>query len=320
PGSVTPIPTTVVPILWQDLGLTGRILFVEGAQRLADLDLASGELRTLFQAPFGGWVTSASVSPDGRSIALAYSEPPPPGEMASYTGIYLLPADGSSDPTPLLLPPGPEEAYFNPAFAPDGTTLYLVRLQRTPDDPIQPFRQSVARVRLVEGEVELLVDDAFWPSLSPDGFRLAYVTIDPDDFTNTLFLADSGGGSAAPAVEPGFLPYLDSPVFSRDSNWLYFSAVGTGRGAGASWLDRLLGVVPAQAHSLPSDWWRVPVRNGPPERLTDLGQSGLFEAFSPDGRHFAFLSSSGLYAMDPNGLNLTPLLNTWASGSLDWIP
>ncbi|MGH2607223.1 MAG: TolB family protein, partial [Anaerolineales bacterium] len=226
-----PIPTTVVPVLWRDLGLSGRLVFVEGAQRITDLDLASGALRVLFEAPLGGWVTSASLSPDGQSIVLAYSEPPPPEEMASYTGIYLLPADGSSGPTPLLLPPGPEEAYFGPVFAPDGATLYLVHLQRTPDDPVQPFRQSIGRVQLGEGRVEPLVDDAFWPSISPDGLRLAYVTIDPDDFTNTLFLAGSDGESAGPAVEPGFLPYLDAPVFSRDSTWLYFSAVGTGRGA-----------------------------------------------------------------------------------------
>ena len=318
-GTTSPIPTTIVPVLWQDLGLSGRLVFVEGAQRITDLDLVSGALRILFEAPLGGWVTSASLSPDGQSIAIAYSEPPPPGEMASYTGIYLLPADGSSGPTPLLLPPGPDEAYFGPAFAPDGATLYLVHLQRI-DDPLQAFRQTLVRVRLADERVEPLVDDAFWPSVSPDGLRLAYVTIDPDDFTNTLFLAAPDGEAARPAVEPGFLPYLDSPVFSRDSTWLYFSAVGRGGIAQANGFDRLLGVVPAEAHSLPSEWWRVPAQGGPPERLTDLGQSGLFGAFSPDGRHFAFLSSSGLFTMDSNGSNVTALLNVWASGSLEWTP
>lgn len=321
PGTAAPpVPTTVVPVLWQELDLSGRLVFVEGAQRVTDLDLASGALRVLFQAPFGGWVTSASLSPDGRSIALAYSEPPPTGEVASYTGIYILPADGLAGPTPLLLPPGPEEAYFGPAFAPDGAALYLVHLERSPDDPVQAYRQTLGRFRLGEGEVDPLVDDAFWPSVSPDGLHLAYVTIDPDDFTNTLFLAASDGETATPAVEPGFLPYVDSPVFSRDSAWLYLSAVGRGGIAQSNGLDRLLGVVPAGAHSLPSDWWRVPVQGGPPERLTDLSQSGLFGAFAPDGRHFAFLSSTGLYVMDPDGSNVTALLNTWASGSLDWIP
>lgn len=319
-GTPTAYPTTVVPILWQDLGLTGRLVYAEAAQRLNELDLATGVLRVLFEAPFGGWVTAATVSPDGATIAMAYAAPPEPGTVASYTGIYLLPREGSPDPIPLLLPPGPEAAYFNPAYAPDGASMYLVLLQRTPQDPDQAFSQTIGRYWIAEDRFETLAEEALYPRPSPNGTELAYVVIDPLDFSNELILSGPDAANPRPAVDPGLLPYYDSPVFSSDSSWLYFSAVGTGLSRSPSWWDQLTGVIQAEAHSLPSDWWRVSVRGGPPERLTDMGLSGLFGAPSPDGRSFAFLSSNGLFAMNLDGTGITALLNAWGSGSLDWTP
>lgn len=251
---------------------------------------------------------------------MAYAAPPEPGTVASYTGIYLLPREETSDPIPLLLPPGPESAYFNPAYAPDAASMYLVLLQRTPQDSNQAFSQTIGRYWIAEGRFETLAEEAIYPRPSPDGVELAYVVIDPVDYTNELVLAGPDAANPRPAVEPGLLPYCDSPVFSSDSAWLYFSAVGTGLSRLPSWWDRALGVIPAEAHSLPSDWWRVSVQGGQPEKLTDMGLGGLVGAPSPDGRSFAFLSSNGLYAMNPDGTGITALLNTWGSGSLDWTP
>jgi Tol biopolymer transport system component len=319
-GTPTAYPTTVVPILWQELGLSGRLVYIEGAQRVDELDLSTGVLRVLFEAPFGGWVTAAAVSPDGASIAMAYAAPPDPGTVASYTGIYLLPREGSAEPIPLVLPPAPESAYFNPAYAPDGSSMYLVLLERTPQDPNQAFSQTIGRYWIAEDQFEPLAEGAFYPRPSPDGTELAYVLTNPVDYSNELVLTTPDASNPRSAVDPGLLPYIDSPVFSTDSTWLYFSAVGTGLSRSPSWLDRALGVIPAEAHSLPSDWWRVSVEGGPPERLTELGLSGLFGAPSPDGRFFAFLSSNGLYAMNLDGTGMAALLETWGSGSLDWTP
>jgi Tol biopolymer transport system component len=195
-----------------------------------------------------------------------------------------------------------------------------VHLVGTQDDPSQAFRQSIERLWMADRRLERLAEDAFWPRASPDGSWLAYVTINPLDFSNNLLLARPDATEARSAVPPGLLPYMDSPVFSLDSEWLYFSAVGTGLSKSPGFLAQAFGVFSAEAHSLPSDWWRVPVQGGSPERLTELGQSNLIGAASPDGLHLAFLSSTGLYAMNLDGSQITAMLNTWSSGGLDWIP
>ena len=69
-----------------------------------------------------------------------------------------------------------------------------------------------------------------------------------------------------------------------------------------------------------SDWWRIPVAGGPPQRLTHIFDTGLYGAFSPDGAHIAFIALTGLYVMNPDGSALTQMLNVANVGTVDWIP
>ena len=112
------------------------------------------------------------------------------------------------------------------------------------------------------------------------------------------------------------------PVFSPDGSMLYFSAPVPGEvSGGVSFFDRLLGIQVAMAHNVPSDWWRVPRAGGAVEQLTQLGETGLYGDFSPDGRHMAFVSSSGIYVMNPDGSDLEILVaGEGFFGSLDWVP
>jgi Tol biopolymer transport system component len=76
-----------------------------------------------------------------------------------------------------------------------------------------------------------------------------------------------------------------------------------------------------KAHSVPSDWWVVPVAGGDPQRLTKIQTINLFASISPDRRHIASLSGEGLFVMDPDGSNLTRLLlDSSMHGTIAWIP
>ena len=91
----------------------------------------------------------------------------------------------------------------------------------------------------------------------------------------------------------------------------------------AAWVDRLLGVRTAYAapaaHNVPSDWWRVPVTGGAPERLTQIFDTGLHGAAAPGGGWAAFISASGLYVMQSDGGNVTRLSRQGGTGTVEWL-
>ena len=82
---------------------------------------------------------------------------------------------------------------------------------------------------------------------------------------------------------------VDAPVFSPDGKTILFSAVGEPQPPKLSWLDQLLGVQVAEAHNVPSDWWRVAANGSKPEQLTHVADTGLYADFAPDGQHVAFV-------------------------------
>ena len=82
-----------------------------------------------------------------------------------------------------------------------------------------------------------------------------------------------------------------------------------------------MGIKVARAHSIPSDWWSVPVTGGEVIRLTQIQTINLFASISPDQSGIASVSREGLFTMDLDGSDLTQLLFTpGVSGTVSWIP
>jgi len=303
------------------------------------LDLTTGVERKIFQPPDGAWLTAASISPDGNNVVMSYAPSPPQGQIQlGYTGLYIMPADGSSAPLPLLERADAQESYFTPAWSPDGQYLYFAHFLPVRDpNASNSFKYTVERIQYPGGQPEPLIENAIWPRLSPDGKTLAYLSFDPVTFSNDLYVADPDGKNSRPALQPGTFVAVDAHMFSPDSSSIIFSAVGEGPSAptmtpapALSWADRLQGVQSVEAaesaHNVPSDWWQVSLNDGTDlVRLTKIYDTGMFGNFSPDGKHIAFLAATGLYVMnpdeidDPNQVRPTPVRTVEALGTVEWI-
>ena len=308
-----------------DLQVSGRLAFLRqlpDGQAMMILNMVTGEVETAFQAPPYAWITGATLAGDGSGYLLAYAPPPAEGGAQSgYTELSLLPLGGGD----LELAVGrtkDKQAFSAPQWTPNGGFIYFNYYEVKGEGQTEA-QYSVGRQGFPNGELEILVENAIWPRLSADGSRLVYVTILSGVEENELFVLDLSDEDRAPRkiVLPEELPIVDAPLFSPDGQMIYFSAQSPEEAVPLSWLERLTGVQVARAHNVPSDWWRVPVTGGEPERLTEIFQSGMYAAFSPDGNHLAFISSAGLHVMPADGGEVLTLIEAPDFyGTLDWTP
>ena len=333
-GSSQPniVTTTQIPVTWGDLNLTGRLVYINGlavdnvfSLQIQVLNLVTGEVTTIFNAPKYSWIYYVTVSPDSTQVLMSYS--PPPGEnQPADQDLYIMPLDGSQAPKLLFTPPAKEDDYVEVEWAPDGKYIYFTHanFQITPQpNQIYPLYE-IYRMAFPDGKPEKVAEKAFWPRVSSDSSQIAYISVDLFLRENKLFIADSKGENAHEVVLKGQqLPEVkDAPIFSPDGQTLIFSAPVEVQAYQPNWLDRLMGVRVAKAHNVPSDWWSVPVTGGTITQLTNIQTTNLFASFAPDGKHIASHSTSGIFVMKPDGSELTMLVpNPQAvPGTVTWIP
>jgi WD40-like Beta Propeller Repeat len=326
------LPITTIPVTWANLNLTGRLVYI-GAHQASDgnpilsiqaLDLVTGVITTIFQGPEISWIYYATVSPDAKQLTMSYSSPPqnhnPINEL-----LYSLPLDGSTQLQPFVPPPTTYDRYLQVEWSPDGKYIYYVHnnYQNQPIGQHYPIYE-IYRVAYPIGQPEKVADQAFWPRLSADASHLVYISMDPNTGKNKIFLANADGSNAQEVSLSGaWTPdIIDAPIFSPDGQSLIFSAPSPPPTSAPSWIEKLLGIQVAKAHSIPSDWWSVPLTGGIVTRLTSIGATGLFASISPDKRFVASYSGNGLFVMNPDGTNLTLLIPDMGGipGTVSWIP
>jgi Tol biopolymer transport system component len=333
-GSSEPniVTTTQVPVTWRDLNLTGRLVYINGivvdnvfSLQIQVLNLVTGEVTTIFNAPKYSWIYYVTISPDNTQVLMSYS--PPPGEnQPADQDLYIMPLDGSQAPKLLFTPPAKEDDYVEVEWSSDGKYIYFthVNFQITPQpDQIYPLYE-IYRMAFRDGKPERVAEKAFWPRVSSNSSQIAYISVDLFLRENKLYIADSNGENAHEVVLKGQqIPEVkDAPIFSPDGQTLIFSAPVPAQAYQPNWLDRLMGVRVAKAHNVPSDWWSVPVTGGQISQLTNIQTTNLFASFAPDGKHIASHSTSGIFVMKPDGSELTMLVpNPQAvPGTVTWIP
>jgi Tol biopolymer transport system component len=317
------------PVTWAGLNLTGRLVYGRlsssddiSALSMETLDLTTGEIRKIFTVPEDGWIYYAAVSPDGKQLIISY--------VASFQSnsttnqaLYILPMDGSAAPQLFITPPTQYDQYLQVEWSPDGKYVYYVynNYNAQPADQIYPS-YKIFRVAYPNGQPEQIAENAFWPRVSPDSSRLVYVSLDPASGLSELFLADAGGSNARiiNLAGPHGTDIKDAPIFSPDGQSILFSAPSPGQSYQPNWFDKLMGVRIAKAHSIPSDWWSVPITGGEPTRLTAIQSTNLFASLSPDEKHLVSYSLEGLFVMELDGSNLTSLIPDPGGSTVNWLP
>ena len=327
------LPTFNIPVTWGSLNLTGKLVYTMSGQdgntaymRIQLLDLATGAGTTIFQAPQNGFIYFASVAPDGKSLVMAYA-PPAGADLSSHQELYSLPLDGSAPPQLLFIPTTADDEYFQPEWSPDGKYLYFthVNFHDAPSIPKQHYPiYTIYRMAYPGGQPEKLADQAYWPRPSWDGSRLAYVSLDPLDGKNNLFIANADGSNPQniSQASQGMSDIIDAPIFTPDNQSVLFSAVIPTQSSAPNWLEQLMGVTVASAHTVPSDWWSIPLAGGTPTQLTHINAVGLFASLSPDKQYLASYSGGGIFVMKPDGTESTMLVGDVGGqpGTVSWIP
>ncbi|KAA3642961.1 MAG: hypothetical protein DWQ07_20780 [Chloroflexi bacterium] len=308
---------------WLEQGYEGSLLLIfvqQGSREVILLDLETAEETTIFDIPDNAFVTAAEMSPDGETVLITYAPAPPQGEFqAGHTGVYVLPADGGGEPHMILDGSAVEESYFFTTWSPDGEYIYYSHFKPSDAETDEGFKYTVERIQFPYGDAEVLVEDAFWPRLSPDGEILAYLTFEA--VNNELYLADADGVNQRPAIDDPEFAIVDAPVFSPDGSTLLFSAPSFAPDNETQpWLSQFFGVRKVLAHNVPSDWWQVPAEGGTPQRLTNIFTASLYADYSPDGEYIASVSAVGVFIMRADGSGLEFVVEGLAQGTLDWIP
>jgi Tol biopolymer transport system component len=330
------LPNTAIPVTWSDLNLSGVLVYTNSVQSqdslifsIQALALASGNITTIFQAPNNAWLDFVSVAPDEKQLVMSYM-PPRDDPSTPYPGqqlLFTMPLDGSQPPQLLFPPPGSGDQYYQPVWSPDGKYIYFSHadLNAPPKEQGQHYPDyEVLRMAYPGGQPEKIADQAFWPRLSDDGARLAYVTLNPMDGTNQLFVANpDGSGARQVALNGQYVPpIIDAPFFPPGDQLILYSAVTPTQSSKPNWLERILGILVASAHTVPSDWWSVPIGGGTPTQITHIAAVGLYASLSPDKTHIVSYSGDGLFLMNQDGTGLTILVGNSGglAGTVSWIP
>ena len=333
-STAMPNDSARLPVTWSQLDLSGRLIYAIGGVdannnydvQIHRLNLTDGIVNVLYRAPIGGNIYYTSVSRDGQRLAMSYS-PPSGSDPNVVQGIYVMSADGLATPQLLFTPPTPQDQYTQVEWSPDGQYVYCTHVNYVlPDDDnnrVTPL-YTIYRMHYPDGQLELVAEQAFWPRLSPDGSRLVYVSIDPLSEEQELQLADADGQNshAVPLSGPYIPEEKSAPLFAPDGKSLLFSGNVEGESYLPNLWDRLAGVTPVRADDENSDWWSVPIEGGKITKLTNIRHAGLYASPSPDRMFLAIFSKDNIFAMRPDGTDLTVLLGGLRGfpGTITWVP
>ncbi|MFH1102682.1 MAG: CHAT domain-containing protein [Pseudomonadota bacterium] len=209
------------PIEYASVSADGKYLvYVSRREQFTDLWLRSANPSVVF---FPRRLTedpaeeaTPAISPDGRFVAYVGTGYDVKGD------IYLLDLR-EKQPTPLRLTDRETEDGA-PSFSRDGRRIYFHR--KKPDDPIRRIAfMEIGPERTVSRPIPQVQTipfdgDAAFPSVSPDGFRIAFISYQTSP-SGTLFVLDLKTNTAAPLTSG---PYPDFfPAWSNDGTYLLFT-------------------------------------------------------------------------------------------------
>jgi Tol biopolymer transport system component len=304
---------------------SGHGLLLPRDQRLFLRDMTSEKEYVLRRAEANAFYTYPRWSPDGKRIAYALD--------VTYTGlpnqnwgsdIALINTDGSGEEQIVFRRPASGVRVEGMAWSADGASLYVSLMEANiKDGRFLGQTLNLERLDLATGERHVLVPDAAYPSVSPDGSQIAYITFATGDDPGGLWVARADGSDRRLIVPAsGKFVVVTHPRFSPDGSTIAFSAAtfassGDQQPNGPA-SPSALNAKPISAHGLPQDVWLVPVAGGEPTRLTNMLEDEPTVAWSPDGKQLAIIATGGLYVIDVAGGEPRKLGPGGTLAQIDW--
>lgn len=272
---------------------------------------ARGDEQRLLRTPSSTFPTFPMWSPDGERIAYVQATVFTGQPNADWGGDIYVVAAGGGEPKLVWKHDQPGAQVQGLTWTPDGAALLLgYQLTLIKDNKYQGQVQRIERLDLTGGSRKTVVEGAFFPTLSRDGARLAYMTQD-DTGKGGLWIAAADGSGAKQLLElgPKYLAIL-YPRIAPDGSAIAFAGVvgqaaepGRAPGAGGGLRAALRALLPrpAAAHGLPMDVWTVKTADGAVTRLTNLNEDEPYPAWLPDGAQLTVLATGGLYEIHLDG-------------------
>ena len=204
-----------------------------------------------------------SVTPSGPPSLSINTTPPMGTQVVDLNGqaIAQIGISGSS---------------YAPDLSADGSKIVFSTYTEA-----SPYAAQVATMDADGSDLRVLTngpDDADYARWSPDGTRIAYVTLDANSLQH-IFVMDADGSNVTQLTTGN--GYDNAPAWSPDGSQIAFQ-----RGSDASQLDYT-------THD--EDIWVVPSDgSGKARRLIDEADSQMQPDWSPDGRWLAFGDNTAL--------------------------
>jgi Tol biopolymer transport system component/serine/threonine protein kinase len=275
-------PRPVSPMRWVVLAVVGVLLFAAG-WLLKPSNPVTGAIpsdRSVRRLTFeSGLEQEPTLSPDGNYVAYTT-------DRAGNLDIEILPL-GEGNVTRITDHPADDA---QPRWSPDGTRLAFVSARERPDGLLvssgflgasSPYVNSeggdIFLMPAFGGAATKLIDDATYPTWSPDGRDIAFLSTRDGNWR--IWRVPVTGGEPQQLTQGENSRFDYHPAWSPDGNWIaYASLFAVGE----------------------EGLYVVPAGGGEPIQLFE--GNAVSPAWSPDGHHLYFSSSR----------NASPgLLNLW---------
>jgi Tol biopolymer transport system component len=220
------------------------------------------------------------------------------------------------------------ESLDMPALWPDGHGILFQRSNVRVALPLagQATPQYQSRVEQVGPDGSnptRVIDDARYPSPSPDGSRIAFVR--SGAHSASVYLRTVADGSETAVVDPDRFLAIAYPRFSPDGQQLAFAAISvlapaghSAGGAFASWLS----TGTALAHGFPWEVWLVNTDGSNLHQISDILDDDPSVAWAPDGSQLLVYGGWGSFLVDARGGGTTSTSLPYLAGygSVAWLP
>jgi Tol biopolymer transport system component/DNA-binding winged helix-turn-helix (wHTH) protein len=203
-------------------------------------------------------------SPNGRLLAFVRKD-------GFHSSIVLVPSGGGSEREVYTLPVNSAREYGGLAWSADGENLIF------PQQDTQEAPSYLVELSLRNGAIRTITvpprlwDGDFWPEVSPDGSKLAFIR-----------------GSELLVRDIYVMNLPDGPVRQVTHNYPAMSL---------AWSDDNTTIIFPASRNGALSLWRVKIAEGQPERVAAVGDDAYGPAIAPQGHQLVYSHGSAMWGI-----------------------